>query len=692
MASRREAFASSYRQVIVRAPAQLPDHCSMATQTVSWGRVLGSRSLAGLGASDLINCFDLPPNPPMGPTPLIFVSTTSQDLAAVRREMAATLQKAACRPILMDVFPPEYGTACEMLEREIDKCDAVIHVAGMRFGSMPQDRNDKPRSYTQIEYDCARRLKKRVFVFLLPEEFPYDTCLLEEQALKDLQAAHRTDLNQLDNRNSAKDVSELATKIALIGGRIRWEQALKYVLRKVSLIILALILMAALGWLLWADYKFRKLRSKLVSITRDVVVKGTTPDTEIGNYAEELGISQGDAAAEIRLALANAQLTFRPDALARPLASYFDKRYAEAGKQAENAAIAFEKRMSADPPHNPVNRNSAIDAFRLAADAYRLVNSRTDELRNREKIIALLAGDFPNEPLESRRAEWLEAASRLAWARWLIESTSTARNLADLTVERFESWSSAGGDSSKGLSKLLALELRNTRSLIAWSQGDGRVFLTDSEIIFNLAKAEYGDDDGRTLSASNNLALAYSANNMLEKCNEMEEWTIRGLERTKPSDDPFLLQAKLNHAVTLQQLGRLEEALALSDALLEPFERISGKSHPATFNNRHNRANTLLLLGRLAEAESAHRLLLVDRLDKLGAGNLDTWKSKLALAQVLRRRKSYEEAKTLVEAVITDCSLAHETAVPECQNAELLRSNIIRDKEKDGPQIPFRND
>ena len=58
-----------------------------------------------------------------------------------------------------------------MLRSLIGRCDAVIHLAGFYHGTEPPQRppGEPLRSYTQIEYDVARKLGKPIYLFLATE-------------------------------------------------------------------------------------------------------------------------------------------------------------------------------------------------------------------------------------------------------------------------------------------------------------------------------------------------------------------------------------------------------------------------------------------------------------------------------------------------------------------------------------------
>ena len=118
-------------------------------------------------------------------TPKVFISATSGDLRTVRHLVKDALLKIGCMPIEQADFPPDYRKVSEFLANEIGHCDAVVHIVGMRYGAEPVLDTLPPgairRSYTQLEYDISRRLKKKVYAFVCSDGFPYDECEPEDQ-------------------------------------------------------------------------------------------------------------------------------------------------------------------------------------------------------------------------------------------------------------------------------------------------------------------------------------------------------------------------------------------------------------------------------------------------------------------------------------------------------------------------------
>ena len=129
-------------------------------------------------------------------TPRVFVSAVSSDLTSARRVVAEALTRIECLPVEEAVLGTEYGPIRDMLRRKIESCDAVVHVVGRDYGGEP-DPQTRPagqprRSWTQIEYDLARQLRKKLYLLVCDDAFPYDSPPDPELADKAaLQAAHR---------------------------------------------------------------------------------------------------------------------------------------------------------------------------------------------------------------------------------------------------------------------------------------------------------------------------------------------------------------------------------------------------------------------------------------------------------------------------------------------------------------------
>ncbi|MBL9153299.1 MAG: DUF4062 domain-containing protein [Verrucomicrobiales bacterium] len=138
--------------------------------------------------------------------PKVFISATSGDLKSVRQIVKEALLTINCHPVEQTNFEPDWRTVSGMLEDKITGCQALIHIAGLRYGAEPDPATLPPgtprRSYTQMEYEIGCRLHDergdegfRVYTFVCPDDFPYDTGADPEPEEKvALQREHRARL------------------------------------------------------------------------------------------------------------------------------------------------------------------------------------------------------------------------------------------------------------------------------------------------------------------------------------------------------------------------------------------------------------------------------------------------------------------------------------------------------------------
>ncbi|MBX9791517.1 MAG: DUF4062 domain-containing protein [Pirellulales bacterium] len=108
----------------------------------------------------------------------VFVSATTGDLQTFRDLAFDALLHHVhgnIRPVSQKYLPQDYRSVVDKLNREIRACDAVICLVGVLYGREPsQPPQGRRRSYTQLEFDIAKRLRKRVYVFLADETCPFD--------------------------------------------------------------------------------------------------------------------------------------------------------------------------------------------------------------------------------------------------------------------------------------------------------------------------------------------------------------------------------------------------------------------------------------------------------------------------------------------------------------------------------------
>lgn len=144
----------------------------------------------------------------------------------MRQIVKEALLTINCHPVEQTNFEPDARTVADMLRGKIGDCQALIHICGLRYGAEPDVASLPPgtprRSYTQWEYHIGRQLQEergddhfRVYIFICPEDFPYDEEPdSESQEKRDLQLAHRSHLfDDPHLREKPKDGDDLKLRI-----------------------------------------------------------------------------------------------------------------------------------------------------------------------------------------------------------------------------------------------------------------------------------------------------------------------------------------------------------------------------------------------------------------------------------------------------------------------------------------------
>jgi len=127
--------------------------------------------------------------------PKVFISATSLDLKSYREVITKWARSRGYEPVVQDEFPvhSDYDTVVQILRDKMASCDAVIHLAGLYYGFEPSNRPDGElrRSYTQLEYELGKELKRQVFRFIAREDYARDNEFTQTDEQANLQRRHR---------------------------------------------------------------------------------------------------------------------------------------------------------------------------------------------------------------------------------------------------------------------------------------------------------------------------------------------------------------------------------------------------------------------------------------------------------------------------------------------------------------------
>lgn len=132
--------------------------------------------------------------------PVIYLSAAPIDLRTHRARAEKILTSAGLRVVMLEAGrSQDWSQIRKSLRQELRNCTAVVHFAGLCYGSEPSGSppGAPRRSHAQMEFHIARDLRLPIYTFLLPERFPFDAHSPEPAETHQLQAEHRSYLVNL---------------------------------------------------------------------------------------------------------------------------------------------------------------------------------------------------------------------------------------------------------------------------------------------------------------------------------------------------------------------------------------------------------------------------------------------------------------------------------------------------------------
>jgi hypothetical protein len=120
----------------------------------------------------------------------IFISAVTRDLGSYRQIVRDELLTAGFFPVLQEHFRPDARSLIGFLERTVAECDVVVCLLGPSAGDGPAEISEAQRSFTQIEYDVARRFGKPIYAFIASTDCPLDNPVIGDAAALQMQQEH----------------------------------------------------------------------------------------------------------------------------------------------------------------------------------------------------------------------------------------------------------------------------------------------------------------------------------------------------------------------------------------------------------------------------------------------------------------------------------------------------------------------
>ena len=563
-------------------------------------------------------------------TPRVFVSAASSDLGSARKVVNEALTRIECLPIEEPVFGTEYGTVHDLLDRKIAGCQAVIHLVGRDYGGEPDPRtlpDGQPRrSWTQIEYDLAKALQKKLYIFVCADAFPFDPPVESELVEKsDLQSAHRQAV--LDDQHLWHTVA----------GADQLREQVEHL--KVSL---------------------DEVRKELATVEETVARTGRKLDRSLNAVSDSVARSE-----QIVHHVAQAQKLAREEVAkhraeaqkVEQLQKRFAERYLEQlirnknlpGEDARNQALA---ELPALVGLSPDAIRPLIDGriTELAKDAGATPLARARAALTIADYDGVLA-EAGEQRSKSRELEMLAGAAALAKFR---EQPSPHWN--DQALAAFHHALALSDDPTRPLERAeAALSVAFVGYHIA-RHGDAEALLREA---WKLREAALGRDDPAVADVLNNLAQLLLVTNRLVEAEPLMRRALAIHERSYGSEHSDVAIGLNNLGQLLQATNRLAETEPLMRRALAIHTQSYAAGHPAVAIDLNNLARLLQATNRLREAEPLCRRGLAIHEQFCGTAHPDTACDLNNLAQLLQGTNRLAQGEPLMRR-----ALARSTSSP----------------------------
>ncbi len=105
-------------------------------------------------------------------TPVVFISSTIEDLQPYREAAKEAAIRAGCLPVLSQYFPAsQHERPLDLCRRRAAEADVLVAIVGHRYGWVPQDPNTDEKSITWLECEAAASAGRQILAFLADPDF-----------------------------------------------------------------------------------------------------------------------------------------------------------------------------------------------------------------------------------------------------------------------------------------------------------------------------------------------------------------------------------------------------------------------------------------------------------------------------------------------------------------------------------------
>jgi hypothetical protein len=114
-----------------------------------------------------------------------YLSSTFADLKDYRAEVIKLLNRLRETFVLeaMEIYVSDGQWTLDKCLNDVAGCDIYILLLANKYGSIPENRDDKNKngwSYTHLEYETARKLGKKVWVYIAKDTAPKDVLVQDD--------------------------------------------------------------------------------------------------------------------------------------------------------------------------------------------------------------------------------------------------------------------------------------------------------------------------------------------------------------------------------------------------------------------------------------------------------------------------------------------------------------------------------
>ncbi len=625
----------------------------------------------------------------MAPSTRVFVSATSGDLRTVRRMVKEALLSMECHPVEQTNFPPDYRTVREMLNDKIKGCSAVIHIVGNRYGAEPDPallpEGTLRRSYTQMEYDLARQLNKKVYVFLCPDHFPFDQCEHESIEKQQLQRAYRDQLNAAEQiRTEVADSDQLAVKVREL--QVKLQELHQEVQRgKMAVAGGVAVLILVMGGL---GYGIARLTGSVGSGNAQID-QAKQQIAAVQQTSEKIALSVMEVPQKTIAELQN--VYDNPEKLAERMRANVRQKAEEELQAARDRKTMWEEIRElersrdvalekVDEVIQTIQQGLAGQPDAVFAEASRIladegVDASLGYLSSHQQEILARVDRLEAREAEARQQKHQALQPLLLQAD--LQKTNlnwdAARKLFEIVAEKAPQWSRAHRELGRLLDDIAefdAAEPHLTAALSLAESDDERVSASNELGILYLHQARYaeaepllqqvlqlsekrhGPEHSEVAAALNNLAQLLKATNRLAEAEPLMRRVVDIFEKSLGADQPNVATCLNNLALLLKATNRLAEAEPLMRRALAIDEQSYGDQHPKVAIRLNNLAQFLQATNRLAEAEPLIRRALAIDEQSYGDQHPNVARDLNNLAQLLQATNRLAEAEPLLRRAL----------------------------------------